>query len=96
MTVHEAAAALRGTAQAAVAAMARNDYWSAGWASGVANAVGGYEGDLAGFFSPELAVAFADWLDTAASDNARHGTPLPPLALTAAQALAPPAVVSAR
>ena len=93
LTVHEAAAALRGTAQAAAAAMARNDYWSTGWTRGVANAVGGYEGDLAAFFSPELAVAFADWLDMAASDNARHGTPLPSLALAAARALAPPSAV---
>jgi len=33
-----------------------------------------------------MAIAFADWLDTVASHNARYGTPLPEFALTVAAA----------
>ena len=40
---------------------------------------------LAGLFTPELAGEFADWLDAVASDAARQGAPLPPLALAAAR-----------
>ena len=87
LTVHQAAATLRRVAECATTAMARNDYWSAGWQPGVTNAISGYEGDLAAFFSPEMAVEFADWLDTVASHNARFGTPLPALALAAARTL---------
>lgn len=86
LTVHEAAARIRRTAECAATAMARNDYWTVGWQRGVTNAIGGYEGDLAAFFSPALAEEFADWLDTVASANARHGQPLPALALAAAAA----------
>ncbi|MFF0736835.1 hypothetical protein ACFYVK_35140 [Streptomyces chartreusis] len=88
LTVHQAAAALRRTAECAVAAMARNDYWAGGWQRGVTNAISGYEGDLAALFSPEMAVEVADWLDEVASAAARRGEPLPPLALTIASALA--------
>lgn len=91
LTVHEAAACIRRIAERATAAMARNDYWSGGWERGVQNAIGGYEGDLAAFFSPAMAVEFADWLDAVASDSARHGTTLPPLALAVARAFTPPA-----
>lgn len=86
LTVHQAAATIRTTAERASAAMARNDYWSVGWARGVTNAIGdGYEGDLAAFFSPELAGEFADWLDMVASAAARDGAELPALALAAAR-----------
>ena len=85
LTVHQAAATLRSVAESATAAMARNDYWSAGWERGVTNAISGYEGDLAAFFSPYLAGEFADWLDEVASAAARHGVALPPLALAAAR-----------
>jgi hypothetical protein len=87
LAIHETAARIRSTAEQAAARMARNDYWSLGWATGVTNAIGGEEGELAALFTPELAVEFADWLDTVASHNARYGTPLPEFALTVARAL---------
>ena len=87
LTVHQAAARIRSLAEQSLAQMARNEYWQLGWAVGVSNAIGGEEGELAGLFTPALAVEFADWLDTSASHNARYGTPLPPFALTAARAL---------
>ncbi|HEY9408465.1 MAG TPA: hypothetical protein VIP77_02695 [Jiangellaceae bacterium] len=89
LTVHQAAARIRTLAERALERMARNEYWAGGWAVGVTNALGGEEGELAGLFTPELAIQFADWLDTAASHNARYGTPLPEFALTAARALTP-------
>ncbi len=51
--------------------------------------MGGVCSQLAGLFTPELAIAFADWLDTVASHNARYGTPLPDFALTAVRVLRP-------
>ncbi len=89
LTVHQAAARIRTLAERALERMARNEYWAGGWPVGVTNALGGEEGELAGLFTPELAIQFADWLDTVASHNARYGTPLPEFALTAARALTP-------
>ena len=89
LTVHQAAARIRTLAERALERMARNEYWAGGWAAGVTNALGGEEGELAALFTPELAIQFADWLDTSASHNARYGTPLPEFALTAARALTP-------
>jgi hypothetical protein len=87
LTVHQAAAHIRAIAGQALERMARNDYWGNGWAAGITDALGGEEGELAALFTPELAIEFADWLDTTASDHVRHGTPLPPFALTAARAI---------
>ena len=89
LTVHQAAARIRTLAERALERMARNEYWAGGWAVGVTNALGGEEGELAGLFTPELAIQFADWLDTSASRNARYGTPLPEFALAVARSLAP-------
>ena len=89
LVVHQAAAHIRALAERALERMARNEYWAGGWVVGVTNALGGEEGELAGLFTPELAMGFADWLDTVASHNARYGTPLPEFALTAARALTP-------
>jgi hypothetical protein len=87
LVVHQAAARIRALAEKALERMGRNEYWASGWATGVSNAMGGEEGELAGLFTPELAIKFADWLDTAASHNARHGAPLPDFAVAVARAL---------
>lgn len=89
LTVHEAAAWIRAAGERAAAEVARNDYWRNDWTAGVTDALGGYAGDLAAFFSPVMAEEFADWLDTVASANARRGEPLPSLALQAASAFTP-------
>jgi hypothetical protein len=89
LVVHQAAARVRALAERALERMARNEYWAGGWAVGVTNALGGEEGELAGLFTPELAIEFADWLDAAASRNARYGTPLPEFAGAVARALTP-------
>ena len=89
LTVHQAADRIRTLADAALRRMARNEYWGNGWKAGITDALGGEEGELAGLFTPELAIQFADWLDTSASHNARYGTPLPDFALAAARALTP-------
>ena len=89
LTVHETAARIRRIAELATADMARNEYWRNGWTAGVTDAIGGYAGDLAAFFSPAMAEEFADWLDTVASANARRGEPLQSLALQAASAFTP-------
>lgn len=86
LAVHEAAARIRTVAERAAVEVARNSYWDMGWTAGVTNAIGGYAGDLTALFSPALAEEFADWLDTVASANARHGQPLPPLAVAAVSA----------
>lgn len=72
LTLHAAAARLRTVAEAALALMARNDYWSAGWRRGVENAIGDEEGVLAGLFSPEMALELADELDRVAHEAVRH------------------------
>lgn len=84
LAVHEAAARIRRLAERAAFAVTVNEYWTSGWALGVANAIGGDEGDLAALFTPELAVQIADWLDERASANTRTGEPLPALALALA------------
>lgn len=89
LRVHEMAARIRFVAERATTEMTRNTYWGNSWAAGITNAVGGYAGDLAALFSPALAVELADWLDEVASANARHGIPLPSLALTVARNLTP-------
>lgn len=89
LRVHQAAARLRTAAGRARAEMARNTYWDNGWAAGITDALGGAGGDLAALFTPDLATGFADWLDEVASANARHGVPLPSLALTIARNLTP-------
>ncbi|NED31042.1 hypothetical protein [Streptomyces sp. SID8499] len=72
LQLHQAAEVLRRSAQAAVAAMARNDYWAVGWARGVTNAIGGPEGELAALLSPDAALTLADALDTVGSEAARR------------------------
>jgi hypothetical protein len=86
LAVHQAAVRIRSASGRAAAEVAGNSYWEMGWTAGVTNAIGGHAGDLVALFSPALAEEFADWLDTVASANARHGQPLPPLALAAAAA----------
>ncbi|MEU9558015.1 hypothetical protein [Streptomyces fumanus] len=88
-TVHEAAARIRRTAEAAQGELASSGYWSSGWAAGVENAIGGEAGALAALFPPELALRLADWLDERASATARFGDPLPPLALAVADSTTP-------
>lgn len=92
-TVHEAAAHIRTIAVAALADLDNDDFWSCydratAWRDGFENGMGGVCSQLAGLFTPELAIEFADWLDGAASDHVRRGTPLPPFAVTAARAIA--------
>ncbi|MCX4405932.1 MULTISPECIES: hypothetical protein [unclassified Streptomyces] len=86
LLVHDAAARIRAASHRASAEAASNSYWDMGWTAGVTNAIGGAAGDLAAVFSPALAEEFADWLDAVASANARHGIPLPSLAVQAASA----------
>ncbi|WP_420032291.1 hypothetical protein ACN2WE_05360 [Streptomyces sp. cg28] len=81
LLMHESAARIRAAAEKARAAMATNEYWSVGWQRGVANAIGGDEGDLAALFTPELALHLADWLDEQAAANARRGELFPALAV---------------
>lgn len=90
LTVHQAAARIRRAAERARFETTVNTYWRSGWAVGIENAVGGTPGELAALFPPELAVEFADWLDTVASHNARYGTPLPEFALTVTAAMSAP------
>lgn len=90
LTVHEAAARIRRAAERARFETAVNEYWRVGWAAGIENAVGGAPGELTALFPPELAIEFADWLDTVASHNARYGTPLPEFALTVTAAVPAP------
>lgn len=72
LVMHQAAARIREMAEAALAAMAANEYWGGGdWERGITNAVGGPEGELAAAFSPAAALALADWLDAAAVDRVR-------------------------
>lgn len=87
LSVHEAAARIRGLDERAFAGMANNSYWDVGWARGVVNAIGDEEGDLAALFTPELAIQLADWLDGRASANARTGEPIPPFAVAIAGAV---------
>lgn len=94
LVVHEAAARIRTLAEAALADLNGDDFWSCydratAWRDGFENGMGGVCSQLAGLFTPELAIQFADWLDAVASHNARYGAPLPEFALTAARALAP-------
>lgn len=90
LTVHEAAARIRRTAERARTEMARNsEYWTTGWAAGVTNAIGGDAGELVALFPPETALEIADWLDAVASAAARQRVPLPPLALSLARPVAP-------
>lgn len=86
LTVHETAARIRRAADRARFETTVNEYWRNGWTAGITDALGGSAGELAALFTPELAIAFADWLDTVASHNARYGTPLPEFALTVAAA----------
>lgn len=72
LVLHQAAAVLRRSAQDALAAMSRNEYWNGGWARGLTNAVSGPEGDLAALLSPEAAIELADALDTVGSEAARR------------------------
>ncbi|MGW0904960.1 hypothetical protein [Streptomyces sp. NPDC002853] len=89
LAVHRAAARIREIADRASWGVATNPYWDCGWASGVKDAIGGAEGDLAALVSPELAVLLADWLDERASASVRAGAPIPPLALAIAEATHP-------
>ncbi|MCX5253573.1 hypothetical protein OOK27_05220 [Streptomyces canus] len=94
LTVHQAAARIRSVAEKALADLNSDDFWSGydratAWRDGFENGMGGVCSQLAGLFTPELAIQFADWLDTVASHNARYGTPLPEFALTTARALTP-------
>lgn len=72
LVLHQAADKIRSSAQAALAAMAANDYWTGGWTRGITNAVGGPEGELAALLSPEAAIELADVLDTVGSAAARR------------------------
>ncbi len=72
LRLHQAAASLRRSAQAALDAAAKNTYWDSGWARGITNAVGGPEGDLAAQLSPAAAIDLADLLDTVGSEAARR------------------------
>lgn len=83
LVLHQAAAALRSSAIAAIAAIDRNDYWQMGWKTGVTNAIGGPEGELAALLSPEAAIELADALDTVGSEAARHIRAAIPEQLTA-------------
>ena len=92
LAVHEAAARIRRTAESAQADLDTDDFWkcydpATAWRDGFLNGMGGACSELAGLFTPALATELADWLDAVASANARHGTPLPQLALTVARAL---------
>ncbi|MFJ5644093.1 hypothetical protein [Streptomyces sp. NPDC093223] len=91
LRAHQAAARIRTLLHEVTVDMQTNSYWSMGWHAGITNAVGGAAGDLAAAFGPTLAEEFADWLDEVASANARHGTPLPPLAQQAACLFTDPA-----
>lgn len=83
LVLHQAAAALRRNASAAMAAIERNDYWQMGWKTGITNAVGGPEGELAALLSPEAAIELADALDTVGSEAARRIREAIPVPLTA-------------
>lgn len=72
LVLHQAAAALRDSAKAALAAMAANEYWQMGWKAGVTNAIGGPEGELLALVSPEAAIELADALDAVGSESARR------------------------
>ena len=93
LVLHQAAATLRDSARAALAAMARNEYWDGGWTRGVTNAMGGPEGELAALLSPAAAIDLADALDTVGSDAARHiRDAIPePISAFAARLTSPPA-----
>lgn len=72
LVLHQAAAQLRTSALAALTAIQRNDYWHMGWKTGITNAVGGPEGELAALLSPEAALELADVPDTVGSEAARR------------------------
>jgi len=89
LIVHEAASVIRQTVEAAQRHLDTAESWACyeratAWRDGFVNGMGGDCSELAALFTPELAFDFADWLDEVASANARHGVPLPPLAITAA------------
>lgn len=83
LMLHQAAAILRSSAIAAIAAIDRNDYWQVGWKTGITNAVGGPEGELAALLSPEAAIELADALDTVGAEAARRIREAIPAPLTA-------------
>ncbi|MGW5640307.1 hypothetical protein [Streptomyces sp. NPDC003832] len=90
LTVHQAAADLRRTAETALADLDNDDFWSCydratAWRDGFENGMGGVCSRLAAVFTPELALEIAGWLDEVASAAARTGAPLPPLALAFAR-----------
>ncbi|UPZ27702.1 hypothetical protein MUK60_07620 [Streptomyces sp. LRE541] len=96
LTVHQAAANLRHTAQAALADLNSDSFWSCydratAWRDGFENGMGGACSRLAAVFTPELALEIADWLDETASTAARTGAPLPPLALAFTRGAVPAA-----
>ena len=78
LRLHQAAARIRRTAQAAQHDLDTDDFWkcyspATAWHDGFMNGMGGVCSELAGLFTPELALAIADWLDTTGAHAARHG-----------------------
>lgn len=72
-TLTAAAQALRDAANAIRYEIKTNTYWHGvpaenAWAIGANNALGGYAGIYAAMFTPDVADALADWLDSAAED----------------------------
>lgn len=72
LTLHEAAAKLRRLAEAALAELASNSYWGAGWHAGITDALGGPGGDLAAVMGPRFALDLADALDDVAVEAVKH------------------------
>jgi hypothetical protein len=93
LRLHQAAATIRRTAEAAQHDLDTESFWTyypkaTAWRDGFANGMGGKTGNLAGLFTPELALHIADWLDTTAAHAARHGH-IPAPAAAIAQAFEP-------
>ncbi|MET9222375.1 hypothetical protein ABZX65_26925 [Streptomyces sp. NPDC003300] len=72
LVLHQAAARLRGAAEAAQARQAEDDRPPERWYADLDNALGGPIGILCGLLSPELALELCDWLDATAVEAVRH------------------------
>ncbi|MFE9127038.1 hypothetical protein ACFYOF_16735 [Streptomyces sp. NPDC007148] len=78
LRLHQAAARLRRTAQAAQHDLDTDSFWkcydpATAWRDGFENGMGGICSQLAGLLTPQLALQLAEWLDATGAHAARHG-----------------------
>ncbi|MGW2937650.1 hypothetical protein ACWDA7_38900 [Streptomyces sp. NPDC001156] len=94
LRLHQAAARIRAAADLAQRDLDSDSFWrcydpATAWRDGFTNGMGGVCSDLAGLFTPQLALHIADWLVTVGAHAVRHGPDsIPAPAAAIADALA--------